>query len=64
MKVIKAMKIAKRNRKAKDLSDLKTRGYTDEQYEYLKKVGDTSICKQYLDIEDNYILTCKIESQI
>lgn len=56
MKVIKAMKIAKRNKKAKDLYDRKPRGYTDEQYEYFKKIGDTNILKQYLESEDKAIL--------
>lgn len=57
MKVIKAMKIAERNKKAKDLYDRKTRGYTDDQYEYFKSIGNTSIFNQYMESEDNAILT-------
>lgn len=63
MKVIKAMKIAKRNKKAKEKFDLKHRGYTDNQYNSFSSLGE-EYRKQYLAIEDNYILTGKIESQL
>lgn len=64
MKVIKAMKIAKRNKKAKDLYDRKTRGYTDEQYKHFEAYGDRGIFKQYLEFEDKFILSGKTLNDI